>query len=144
MESKQNTKFRWGMTVFLILEGLGFYYFLSLIHKSRLVELSLKLRLAEIVGWISLSFLLVLTIYSWIKGSERIIFWIHKGMDLLQWFRLISLPSVIILFVLFPNQILGDNWIYLENHFTRLEVYFLFGSFCATLINIWWREKTCI
>jgi hypothetical protein len=141
MESKNYTTYRIGMTLTGLLFWVGFMYFRALIYATGWIDISLELKLFEAAGWTGLVVYTALTLYAWIWGAERIVGWINKGMKVLAKFRWLSLPAAVGLFILFPIQVVGGNGVYLENHYTRLAVYLLFGLVCGVLIKVW-RQKT--
>jgi len=141
MESKSYTTYRIGMILLGTLFWVGFMYFRALIYATGWVDISLKLKLIEAAGWAGLVVYTALTLYAWLWGAERIVRWVDKGMKILAKFRWLSLPLAVVLFILFPILVVGGNGVYLENDYTRLAAYVLFGLICGVLIKVW-RQKT--
>jgi hypothetical protein len=144
MPTRDSTKFRIGFTILGIILGLGFFHFRTFIYVTGFVEISMKLRVIEVVGWAGILSLTALIIYAWIWGIERIIRVINASMRVLVKFRWLSLPGAIFLFILFPFQVVGENGVYYENLYTRISVYLLLGLICGTLLKVWWQQSKWI
>jgi hypothetical protein len=143
MAIRDSTKYKISLTIFGIILGLGFYHFRSFIYTSGRIELSTKLKVTEIIGWVGMLSLAALIIYTWICGIERITIWIKAGFRMLLKFKWFSLPGSIVLFVLFPFLIVGGG-IYLGNFFTRISIYLPFALVSATFLKVRWQETKWI
>lgn len=132
---------RWGVLLVTLVSALGVYAFSVHVQQEGWFQLSQKLQLTRLVGWVFVGLLAILSGYVWFGGEDRAHSWLQglvAGLERLRW---LLVPVMLALAAVYPILVMGPLKRYFAQDGTRQALFLWLALVVAALWMAFWRTN---
>ncbi len=131
---------RWSLLVLSVISAVGGITFSNLINSKGWIDLSRELQVFQALVWIFTAFLVGITVYSWLGGSDRILDWLRTlilKLSKLGWGLLLPIFGLV---VAFPLLMFGRMQNYFAHHWIMHAIFVWLSVLLAACIMALWQK----